>query len=184
MPGPRPKPPGLRSRKNKASTRAKLGAGGGPTGARVPALPMRGCPCGGPPPQPKRKKGQRGRPRLKRPPCTVCADTAIVPWNRLVLAWWARLWGSPMAGEFIESDLDALFTLAALKDEFWTRAPGDSKLAAEIRQQEARFGLTPLDRRRLEWELERPEQPEQEAPTPTDPPKPVVDPRKTMRLVG
>jgi hypothetical protein len=87
-----------------------------------------------------------------------------------------------MAAEFIEADIDALYMLASLKDEFWTRAPGNGKLASEIRQQEARFGLSPLDRRRLEWGLEKP--PEDEEPENTEPPAPVVDPRKMMRLVG
>lgn len=84
-----------------------------------------------------------------------------------------------MASEFIESDLDALFIMASLKDVFWSTSSGDSKLAAEIRQQEARFGLTPLDRRRLEWEMEK----DEDEPKPDGPQKPVVDPRSSMRLV-
>ena len=39
----------------------------------------------------------------------------------------------------------------------------DTKLASEIRLWEARFGLSPIDRRRLEWEVE------QEAESPSEP---------------
>lgn len=108
-----------------------------------------------------------------------------MPWAALTKAWWTRLWASPMAGQFIESDVDGLYVLATLKDAFWSCAPGDPKmgaLAAEIRMQEQRFGVTPLDRRRLEWELEREPAGAETAP-PTPAPAP-VDPRKTMRLVG
>jgi hypothetical protein len=186
MPGPPPKAPGLRARRNKASTRARLGAAA--RGVRTPALPIRGCPCGGPKPEAPKRKGP-GRPTKKKPPCDLCDDTGVVPWNTLTVGWWRRLWSSPMAGEFIESDIDPLYTLASLKDEFWTRSPGDPKLAAEIRQQEARFGLTPLDRRRLEWEIQQEEKDQDGgdgAPPTSDegPRKPVEDPRTKMRLVG
>jgi hypothetical protein len=41
--------------------------------------------------------------------------------------------------------------LALLWDEFY-KSP-DIKTMAEIRQQEQRFGLSPLDRSRLQWEV-------------------------------
>lgn len=182
---PRPlKPQSMRQRRNKASTRAALPAKA--AGVRAPALPIRGCSCGGPPPPPVRRKGQRGRPRKPRVTCPDkrCDGSGVVPWNPQVQAWWSRLWSSPMAIEFIESDLDALFMLASLKDEFWSRCPGNGKLAGEIRQEEARFGLTPLDRRRLEWGLEPPEEHEPDAPAPAPPPeKPREDPRNVLRMV-
>ncbi len=78
-------------------------------------------------------------------------------WQKETLAWWQRVWDSPMAGEILKGDLDQLFVLAYLMDDFW-REPG-VKLAGEIRQQRQAFGLTPLDRRRLEWEIERIEGP-------------------------
>jgi hypothetical protein len=186
MPGPPPKAPGLRQRRNKASTRARLSSSGRPPrdGVRPPALPIRGCACGGPAPEPARKKKRgRGRPRNPAPVCGACNGTGVVPWNPQVKAWWARLWSSPMAAEYIEADLDALFMLASLKDEFWTRSPGNGKLAGEIRQEEARFGLTPLDRRRLEWGLDKPPEDDDDGKGKADDDTPVVDPRVAMRLV-
>lgn len=73
-------------------------------------------------------------------------------WHPLTLSWWHDLWASPMAGEYHESDRHGLFILAALVDAFWTMPSKD--LAAEIRLQRQAFGLTPYDRRRLEWTIE------------------------------
>jgi hypothetical protein len=86
-----------------------------------------------------------------------------------------------MGPEYLPSDIDSLYITAGLVDTFWLSGATDSKLAGEIRQEMARFGATPLDRRRLEWELERKDD---EPAKPDGPPKPVVDPRSTMRLVG
>lgn len=172
MPRP-PKPLGLRQRRNKASTRAKLKSGG----ARAPALPIRGCACGGP----KLSRRQKGRKPRSQPPCENCEGTGIVPWHHLTKAWWARLWASPMGPEYIESDVDALYMTAGLVDAYWRTGGSDARLAGEIRQQLARFGATPLDRRRLEWELERDDG---EPVKPDGPQKPIVDPRSSMRLVG
>jgi hypothetical protein len=174
-----PKPPELRQRRNKASTRAKLKRG---REVRAPALPIRGCVCGGPAeaPQPARGKRKRGRPRKMPEPCRFCHGTGILPWHHLTKAWWGRVWASPMAPEYIESDIDALYVLASLRDEFWRTGGTDGKLAAEVRLQEARFGATPLDRRRLEWEMER-ERDEREEPQQLA--IPMIDPRATMRLV-
>lgn len=75
-----------------------------------------------------------------------------IPWHSLTTAWWDDLWASPMAAEYHSSDRHGLYILATLVDSFW-RNP-DQKLAAEIRLQRIPFGLTPYDRRRLEWTIE------------------------------
>jgi hypothetical protein len=77
-------------------------------------------------------------------------------WNDMTRAWWTDIWASPMAPEFDESDRHGLFILAALVDGFWTATGKDRKdLAGEIRLQRQCFGLTPMDRRRLQWEIEK-----------------------------
>lgn len=78
-------------------------------------------------------------------------------WHPETISWWADIWASPMAPEFHDSDRHGLFALAVLVDDFWTAdsALPRSKLAAEIRLQRQCFGLTPMDRRRLQWEIER-----------------------------
>lgn len=118
MPGPQPKDPSTRARRNKVSTSA-----------------------------------------------TLKADAAIVApelpeyhgWHPMTLEWWRDIWASPMAPEFDESDRHGLFMLAMVVDDFWTAESATSRkeAAAEIRLQSQRFGLSPMDRRRLQWEIER-----------------------------
>jgi len=67
-----------------------------------------------------------------------------------------------MASQWLETDTDALGRLALLWDAFY-REPAAS-LLAEIRLQESRFGLSPLDRSRLQWEIRRAEEPGPKAP--------------------
>jgi hypothetical protein len=76
-------------------------------------------------------------------------------WHALTRAWWRDVWRSPMASEYLDVDRHGLLRLAELIEQFW-RGPS-VQLAAEIRQQEARFGLSPIDRRRLQWEVRRAE---------------------------
>jgi hypothetical protein len=73
------------------------------------------------------------------------------PWHSMTQQWWDDLWDSPMAPEYDDSDRHGLFLLAVLVDGFW-RSPS-KELAAEIRLQRQCFGLTPIDRRRLQWTI-------------------------------
>lgn len=81
-------------------------------------------------------------------------------WNDLTLDWWADVWSSPMAPEFDSSDSHGLVALAMLTEDFWRAANAFERIriAGEIRQQGQRFGLSPIDRRRLQWEIERSEE--------------------------
>jgi hypothetical protein len=75
------------------------------------------------------------------------------------LAWWASIWSSPMAGEYDPSDIHGLAMLADLYDAYWALPPEKAitkkELAGEIRLQRQCFGLSPIDRRRLQWEIDR-----------------------------
>jgi hypothetical protein len=87
-----------------------------------------------------------------------------------------------MGAEYLESDLDELYIFAALRDELWKVGGADTKLAGEVRLWGARFGLTPIDRRRLEWEIEK-EAEEPEAAEALAPPK-MTDPRIVPEVQG
>lgn len=98
---------------------------------------------------------------------TLNSNAAIVApelpphdWHSMTLAWWRDLWASPMAPEYDNSDRHGLFKLAMLQNDFWMAetAKERKEAAAEIRLQEQRFGLSPIDRRRLQWEIEKSEE--------------------------
>lgn len=116
------------------------------------------------PPVPKRKPARRNQHATKAT-LTLLHDVEEpeLPdsrmWHRQTLQWWADVWASPMAPEYDESDQHGLFVLAVLIDDFW-KEPTSSK-AAEIRLQRQCFGLSPIDRRRLQWEIERGEEAEE-----------------------
>lgn len=118
MPGPLPKDPSTRQRRNRTSTAATL----------------------------------KADPRVKAP------DLPFEP-HPMTAEWWSDVWASPMAPEYDDSDRHGLVMLAVLVDSFWTCpvVAERLKLMAEIRQQSQRFGLSPMDRRRLQWEIERTE---------------------------
>ena len=78
-------------------------------------------------------------------------EGGVVAWHKLTREWWADMWASPMSAEYHSSDRHALYILASLIDAFWVTPTKD--LAGEIRLQRQAFGLTPYDRRRLEWTI-------------------------------
>ena len=111
-------------------------------------------------------------------------------WSPATRSWWANLWASPMGPEFDASDLHGLLMLAVLVDDFWSADAPSSRmsLAAEIRQQSQRFGLSPIDRRRLQWEVERVEDAQEKGarrrgrvPAPS---RRSADPRSVLRPVS
>ncbi len=74
-------------------------------------------------------------------------------WEPLTVAWWRDIWRSPMANEFIKADIHGLYRLAEVVNRFWEKP--SIALAGEIRQQQPAYGLTPIDRRRLQWEVQK-----------------------------
>ncbi len=81
-------------------------------------------------------------------------------WHPMTAAWWRDVWSSPMAPEFDASDVHGLYALAVLVDDFWTAETPTARrdMASEIRLQTQRFGLSPIDRRRLQWSIEKVEE--------------------------
>lgn len=114
----------------------------------------------GPPPKPAALRQRRNRTTTaallissssagkQAPPLPRDRD-----WHKMTRAWWHDVWHSPMATEFLRADMHGLYRVAVLVDRFWVE--GGTTLAAEIRQEQAAYGLTPIDRRRLQWEVER-----------------------------
>jgi hypothetical protein len=86
-----------------------------------------------------------------------------------------------MSSQWLESDVDGLGRVAVLWDEFY-KAP-DAKVMAEIRLQEQRFGLSPLDRSRLQWEVKRGEDAQRQRVPPPSVAKPGADLRRVLKMV-
>lgn len=126
---------------------------------------------------------------------TLQADASIVApelpvgdWHPMVLDWWRSLWASPMAPEYDDADRHGLFELAMLRNDFWKAETAKERkdAAAEIRLQDQRFGLSPIDRRRLQWEIVRTEDATAKSAkrqAPAAPARPKGDPRGTLRAV-
>lgn len=114
----------------------------------------------GPLPKPTSSRSRAGRRWLRAvpdvPPPELPADLVEGDWHPAVVTWWRDLWSSPMAPEYVDSDRHGLLMLAVLLDRYW-REP-TTQLAAEIRLQRACYGLSPTDRQRLRWEVDRGEQ--------------------------
>jgi hypothetical protein len=120
---------------------------------------------------------------VSSPPALPTRGEGEAPWHPDTLGFWLEVWTSPMAVEFIAVDVPGLVLLARLIDRF---NYGDVSLAAEIRLQRQCFGLTPLDRRRLQWEAARGENAEkrrQRQTTPATTETGVRDPRRTLKAV-
>jgi hypothetical protein len=157
MPGPPPKDPKLRQRTNRVSTQATL---------RMPPV------------DPPASEPATEVPTVPQLPIRGPGET---PWHPDTLIFWKEVWASPMAAEFIAADIPGLVIVARLIDRF---NYGAVELAGEIRLQRQCFGLTPLDRRRLQWEIERVEAAGRRRPTATAPAAGgVKDPRRNLRAV-
>lgn len=121
---------------------------------------------------------------VKAPPLPKGVD-----WHAMTKSWWKDIWASPMAPEFDQSDNHGLFQLAVITNDFWNaETPGQrTALAAEMRQQAVRFGLSPIDRRRLQWEIvktdEAMERGAAKKPDPKPAPTGAADPRNVLRAV-
>jgi hypothetical protein len=132
MRGPTPKPAALRQRTNRVAGAATLPTEAETASNTVPDLPAR--------------------------------EKSTEIWHKRVLEWWASVWRSPMSKEYLSADMrGGLFDLAELRHRLYTET--DTKiivaLVAEIRQQDIRFGLSPIDRRRLQWEVAKGEEAEE-----------------------
>jgi hypothetical protein len=105
----------------------------------------------------------------------------VVPWRQETQDFWRDIWASPMASEYTTADVHGLYILATLVDSFWA-SPTEAR-AAEIRLQRQCFGLTPIDRRRLQWEIKRVEPAGPAKAKIPDRPERAADPRSVLRAV-
>lgn len=154
MRGRLPKSPETRQRRNRTTTAATFALDEN-RGNKVPPLPKR--------------------------------EKSTERWHPNVLTWWKSVWQSPMASEFLDTEMrGALYLLAELYQRRWTADTTSDlvNVAKEIRLQETRFGLSPIDRRRLQWEIEKAEDAaERSEKRRAKKPDPAKDPRDVLKAV-
>lgn len=153
MASPIPKDPKLRQNRNKHSTEAQL-----IDGAALDSVD------GG---------------EIPDLPPKFDADGVETEWLPQTAAYWKDIWTSPMRTEYTLADYHRMVVYIDAFDRYW-RKPNNAT-AAELRLQGVSFGLTPIDRRRLQWEIKRSEPKGRKEP----PKKPESgeDPRQGLRAV-
>ncbi len=149
---------------------------------------------------PARKKDPSARARANKAAtrATLVRDGRTVPdmptgpeWHPETERWWVDVWSSPMSPEWDESDEHNVILCALLYNDIWTaESPKQRKDAAgEFRLQRRDLGLTPYDRRRLEWTIESADEAKdrgrQRRERRAADPKPAAakDPRNVLRAV-
>lgn len=136
-------------------------------------------------PKPAAKRQRRNRTTTAT---VVEAGPALRPdlpadYHDLTKTWWSTIWSSPISAEWVDADVPGLVALAQLLEDFW-RAPreGRPKAHAEFRMAVREFGLTPMSRRSLQWEVKR-----VEGSKPAAAPREYsnhADPRKHLRALA
>lgn len=175
MPGPVPKNAATRQRRNRTSTKATLEAPAAtaidlPT--RYSSFKCQECYL---------TVGKHTAEQFDKEEIAPHAyEPAEEAWRDLTLVWWSTIWASPMADEWVDADVPGLVQLAVLVDDFWRT--GNRELAAEIRMQQREYGLSPLSRRSLQWEVIRVQRAERGQKTQSAVPVRRRDPR--LRLVS
>lgn len=171
MPGPDPKNTSVRQRRNVKSTKAILRALDPDEPLEIPEMP-------------KVYKNQVDKDVLS----PTYGEVILVEttYEMQTLMAWEAWWSSPMRQEWTQADYFGLCRLIVLEDQFWKSPSGQAH--AEIRLAQKDYGITPLDRRRLEWTVEQTDKAQSEGEkrrrkqavenTPTAAPPPSDDPRR------
>lgn len=157
MPGPAPKDPALRARRNVDP---------------IPTTVLTFIP------------GEQPDLPVRRMPVGKTGDFQELPWPARTLKWW-EMWGeSAIAERFTASDWEFLLDTAMIHAAFWD---GDLKQGAELRQRVAKFGATPEDRAKLRIQYAAADEADERvgrvrkvAPQPTS----SNDPRNHLRAVN
>lgn len=95
---------------------------------------------------PKWKKAAGGKGKIPPMPGGTKATSAA-------RSYWRSLWTSPVAGMYLEIDKFPLARAATLHSKVLTNEATATE-QAELRQLEMALGVTPLARRKLQWEVE------------------------------
>lgn len=146
--GPVPKDAASRQRRNKASTKAVLSA---VVDHDIPPMP----PAEDWLPSVFGDQGQSDDADASK------AYEMLTQWSPAVIRWWESIWSSPMSNEYHEADIHQLYLACFYLQQTLNPFAKITERLAAAKQHEAqvaRFGLNPMSRRSLQWEIERSEE--------------------------
>lgn len=157
MPGPTAKDPETRQRTNKSSTKALLKL---VVDHDVPPMP----PAEDwlvsiftmPEVDGRTKEGKEAKASAEQ--YELDDEQSVAVWNPAVERWWSDIWSSPMSNEFHDADVHGLYLACFYLQQ--TLNPllkmGDRLNASKSYEAAVKnFGLTPMSRRALQWEIEK-----------------------------
>src|SRR5690349_981646 len=81
-------------------------------------------------------------------------------WHPFTLRAWREFSDPAVCSQWLQTDITGLEMLASCYDAYYKT--GNLEHLKEIRLQRQQFGLTPLDRSRLQWEIKRGEDAERQ----------------------
>ncbi|AYD82089.1 minor tail protein [Gordonia phage Turuncu] len=146
MPGPTAKPVGTTARRNKTSTKAVLST---VVDHDIPTLPP----------------AEEWLQTIEEITASAVMADAPPPehrdWPEPVKRWWNDIWSSPMSNEFVHSDIHGLYLACFYMAQVLNPAlkMSDRISASKAYETQVRnFGLNPMSRRTLQWEIERTEE--------------------------
>lgn len=109
---------------------------------------------------PKKPSERRHRIKTLAPVKLPAASKRKVPplpnsrtFTQATRDYWKLLWTSPMAVVYLDADVPGIYRLTVLHEKF-VQGNANNRDLAEIRQLEDCYGLNPLARRRLQWEID------------------------------
>lgn len=86
-------------------------------------------------------------------------DTWVDPeWRPHVVAWWESIWSSPMSSEYDDADIHGLYLACMYLQESTNPMLKAAERISYGKNYEAavrNYGLTPMSRRSLQWEIAR-----------------------------
>jgi len=114
-----------------------------------------------PKPPGQRVRRNKDQPTWKTLPSARSFDPPAAPehWSDATKDWWERIWASPMATLWIDSDIPNLLGLGDLME----LPKKSAEHYAEIRQMRAHYGLTPASRKSLMWSIPQEDEATEEA---------------------
>ena len=167
--GPAAKDPSVRARTNKHSTKATLYAIEAGD-VDIPPMPPAG--------------------HYVPSPFPESSEHYVEPfWYPAVVAWWNDIWSSPMSSEFSDSDMHGLYMGCKQLQESLNprnKATEQAAFMTKFEQTSRNFGLNPMARRSLQWEIDRGDEANdrtdkrRQAKQQTKPATPAFDPRKSV----